>query len=176
MLHPRHALATLAAIGALPMAAPLVAQAQPDHPVAAPPAVQTSSLAGTTDATNAAIAAQDKRSPDAVDAATSDAVSTAQDKRSPDAVDAAHGALIDKRSPDAVDANNNAAVQHPIGRTYGPVNATPAATSTNSSDDGTDWGEVALIGGTAAALLAIAGGTLLATQRRTSARRRQPVA
>ena len=175
MLHPRHRLATLAAIGAaLPMAAPLAAQAQPDRPVSSPPAIPTSSLAGTTDATTAAVAAQDKRSPDAVDAAQGP-------------VDARHTALIDKRSPDAVDAADQVAhrpaytygpvvTQHPIGRTFASVHGAPTPTSTSTSDDGTDWGQVALIAGTAAGLLAIAGGTLLATQRRSSGRRRQPVA
>jgi hypothetical protein len=169
MLHPRHTLATLAAIGAaLPMAAPIAAHAQPDHPVPTPAQIPTSSLAGTTDATSAAVA-QDKRSPDAVDAG-----SAAPAASSATSVDAAHGALVDKRSPDAVDAANQA-TRGPA-RIHGPVQATPTATSTSPSDDGTDWGEVALIGGTAAALLAIAGGTLLATQRRSSGRRRQPVA
>jgi hypothetical protein len=150
MRHPRHTIATLAAIGAaLPMAVPLAAQAQPDHPISTPPAIPTSSLAGTTDATTAA--------------------AVPQDLRTPDAVDAQHSALIDKRSPDAVDAATRP-------RPVGSVQAAPAPTTTTTSDNGTDWGEIALIGGTAAGLLAIAGGTLLVTQRRTSGRRRQPAA
>jgi hypothetical protein len=143
--------------------------------VSSPPAIPTSSLAGTTDVTTAALAAQDKRSPDAVDAGSTTSV------------DARHTALVDKRSPDAVDAADQVTgrpaytygpvvTQRPIGRTFASVHVTPKATSTSTSDDGTDWGTVALIGGTAAGLLAIAGGTLLATQRRTSGRRRQPVA
>ncbi|HEY6759092.1 MAG TPA: hypothetical protein VI318_06355 [Baekduia sp.] len=152
MHNPRTTLATLAAIGAtLPVAIPTAAQARPEGAPPSPPAgtasetvaparpegAPTSSLAGTTSGTVAqAQSTLDLRSPDAQDAATARAVDVRP-------VDARHAAL-----------RGNGAL---------PPHAT--ATSTTVDDDSA-WGDVAIVGGATAAVLAVSAGALLAGQRR----------
>jgi hypothetical protein len=118
----------------------------------------------------AAQAQTDLRSPDAADAAvaTSSLAGTTSptDLRSPDAVDAARPAQVDRRSPDARDAAQISVAAH------GPSLHPTGAPVTQNADDGTDWSDVALVGGAITALLLlVAAGTGVAHRARAVAAR-----
>lgn len=96
------------------------------------------------------------------------------DLRSPDGQDAARPvpAQVDLRSPDARDA------AHAVGGRGAFVPATTRVARSRGASvhlagpsNGTDWGDVALIGGAATGLLLIASGAMAATRRRDTARK-----
>jgi hypothetical protein len=111
--------------------------------------------------------AQDKRSPDAQDAARHAAPATI-DPRSPDAVDAARQAApatIDPRSPDAIDAARPTPDLRVTASLAGPPGNPPAVVTTPPAGDGFDWVSAG-IGGAGVVLVALAGGVTVASRRR----------
>jgi hypothetical protein len=89
------------------------------------------------------------------------------DLRTPDAQDAARPAPVDLRSPDARDAARTPATRGP---SYAVMTA-PERRTTVHHAGGTDWNDVALIGGGTTAFVLLGLGTAVSVRRRETARR-----
>ena len=87
------------------------------------------------------------------------------DLRTPDAQDAARPATVDRRSPDARDAAIATATRGP---SFAVMTA-PERRTTVHHEGGTDWNDIALIGGGTAAVLLLGLGTAVSVRRRETA-------
>ncbi|WCB94351.1 hypothetical protein DSM104299_03085 [Baekduia alba] len=87
------------------------------------------------------------------------------DLRTPDAIDAASGPKLDLRTPDAVDAAQSQARQ--TSSLAGTTSASPraaAAVASTDTDDGIDWGAIAIGAGGIVAVSLIGLGGVAVTQ------------